>query len=67
MARIGSIIPGSPLSPSMVELLKQDNVADPKRSGLDRLGVRPTAVESIVPTYMDRFRRGGRFRSARLA
>jgi NADH dehydrogenase len=25
------------------------------------LGIEPTAVEVVLPTYLDRYRRGGRF------
>jgi NADH dehydrogenase len=28
---------------------------------LDTLAIRPTAVEAILPTYLDRFRVGGRY------
>lgn len=67
MAGLASLVPGAPINRSMVEMLKDDNVVDPKAAGLDRLGLTPTAVESIVPTYMDRFRRGGRWKQPRLA
>ena len=36
-------------------------VAAPGAPGLAELGITPTAVEVILPTYMDRFRRGGWF------
>jgi uncharacterized protein YbjT (DUF2867 family) len=44
-----------------VELLKSDNVANPDLPGLAELGISPTAVDAIVPTYLWRFRRGGQF------
>ncbi len=54
-----------PLAPQVtsdqVELLKSDNVANPDLPGLADLGVSPTAVDAIIPTYLWRFRRGGQF------
>jgi NADH dehydrogenase len=35
--------------------------------GLEDLGITPTAAEVVLPTYLDRFRRGGRARNPRLA
>jgi NADH dehydrogenase len=42
-------------------LLRRDNVAAEGSKGLEALGVEPTSVESIVPTYLWRYRRGGQF------
>ena len=42
-------------------LLKQDNVVGEGVAGLAALGIEPTSVESIVPTYLWRYRRGGQF------
>jgi NADH dehydrogenase len=50
-----------------VELLKSDNVADPNLPGLADLGVTPTAIDAIVPTYLWRFRRGGQFAQSEAA
>jgi NADH dehydrogenase len=50
-----------PLTTDQVELLKSDNIADPKAPGLGALGVTPTAVEPILPTYLYRYRPGGQF------
>jgi NADH dehydrogenase len=35
--------------------------------GLAALGITPTTVEAILPTYMDKYRLGGRFRSRNAA
>jgi uncharacterized protein YbjT (DUF2867 family) len=59
-ARVAEYIPGKPLTRDQVELLKTDNVLSGAAPGLADLGVRPTAVELILPTFMDRFRKGGR-------
>lgn len=47
-----------------VELLRVDNVAGGAAPGLTDLGVQPTAVEPILPTYLYRFRKGGQFAEA---
>ena len=54
-----SILPNPPLTPDQVELLKRDNVVSPGALGLSTLGITATPVEAILPTYLDRFRRGG--------
>jgi NADH dehydrogenase len=58
-ARLMSVLPSPPLTPDQVELLKSDNVVSSGALGLADLGISPTAVEAILPTYLDRFRRGG--------
>jgi len=58
-ARLMAILPNPPLTPDQVELLKRDNVVSSGAMTLAALGLTPTAVEGILPTYLDRFRRGG--------
>ena len=58
-ARLMSILPNPPLTPDQVELLKRDNIVSSGAMTLASLGIAPTAVEVILPTYLDRFRRGG--------
>jgi uncharacterized protein YbjT (DUF2867 family) len=58
-ARLMSLLPKPPLTPDQVEMLKHDNVVAAGALGLKMLGIEPTAVEAILPTYLDRFRRGG--------
>ena len=57
------------LTPDQVELLKSDNVVTDaaKREGrtLEALGIAPTAIEAIVPTYLWRFRKTGQFKVKR--
>jgi NADH dehydrogenase len=48
-----------PITRDQVELLKTDNVAS--GLGLKDLGVMPTVLESILPTYLWKYRRGGQF------
>jgi uncharacterized protein YbjT (DUF2867 family) len=58
-ARLMSILPNPPLTPDQVELLKRDTIVSPGALTLSGLGIAPTPVESILPTFLDRFRRGG--------
>jgi len=44
-----------------VYLMLQDNVVRPGAKTLADLGLSPTAAEVILPTYLDRFRIGGRY------
>jgi NADH dehydrogenase len=61
-AKLMAILPNPPITPDQVELLKGDNVVSPGALTLATLGIAPTAVEAILPTYLDRFRRGGWYR-----
>jgi NADH dehydrogenase len=58
-ARLLSLLPNAPLTADQVEMLKSDNIVAPSAMGLAELGVRPTPVEAVLPTYLDRFRKGG--------
>jgi NADH dehydrogenase len=58
-ARLMSILPNPPLTSDQVELLKRDNLVSSGALTLAALGISATAVEGILPTYLDRFRRGG--------
>ena len=50
-----------PLTRDQAKLLRADNVVSEDAPGLADLGIAPTACEIILPTYLDRFRRHGRF------
>ncbi len=54
-------LPRPLLTRDQVKLLRRDNVVGDDALTLADLGIRPTAVEVILPTYLDRFRKGGRF------
>jgi len=64
-------LPKPLLTPDQVELLKADNVvsAEAERDGrtLAGLGINPTAMEVIVPSYLWRFRKAGQFSTERAA
>jgi len=42
-------------------LLKVDNVVGDDAKGLEDLGINPTPIELIVPSYLQRYQPGGRF------
>ncbi len=44
-----------------VRLLRRDNVVGPKALTFADLGIAPKTAEIILPTYLERFRRSGRF------
>jgi NADH dehydrogenase len=64
-------LPKPLLTPDQVEMLKTDNVVSPAAQAegrtLSALGIEPTAMESIVPTYLWRFRKTGQFKAGRFA
>ena len=49
------------ITTDQVAMLQRDNVADPGLPGLEALGVAPTALEAVLPTYLWKYRKGGQF------
>jgi NADH dehydrogenase len=54
-------LPVPPITHDQVDLLTHDNVVRGGARTLADLGIAATAVEAILPTYLDRFRIGGRY------
>lgn len=54
-------LPVPPLTHDQVDLLIRDNIVRAGANSLATLGISPTAAEVILPTYLDRFRLGGRY------
>ena len=50
-----------PLTPDQVTLLRADNVVAEGADDLADLGVDPTGIEAIAPSYLWRYRDGGQF------
>jgi NADH dehydrogenase len=63
-ARLLQVLPVPPLTVDQVRLLERDNIVAAGAPGLAELGVKPTPIESVIPSYLDRFRPGGRFSAA---
>ncbi len=65
-AQFAQFLPKPPITPDQVELLRSDNVvsAEATREGrtLNEFGISPVAMETIVPSYLWRFRKTGQFR-----
>jgi uncharacterized protein YbjT (DUF2867 family) len=66
-AKLFSLLPKPPLTPDQVVQLKIDNVVAPGAKTLADLGIQPTPAELILPSYLDRYRPGGRFGNSQAA
>jgi NADH dehydrogenase len=58
LARVG-IAP--PITLDQVKMLERDNVVSPGAKTLGDLGITPTSMEAILPTYLARFRPSGQY------
>ena len=56
------LLPVPPLTRDQVTMLKHDNVVSEGAAGLADLGIEPTAIELVLPTYLGRHRKGGQAR-----
>jgi NADH dehydrogenase len=59
MGAVMQCLPMPQLTLDQVRLLKRDNVPSAGSAGLSDLGITPTSVETIIPTYLDRYRARG--------
>lgn len=64
---IFQMLPGKVLTVDQVRLLRQDNVVSGSVSGLRNLGITPETLDAILPSYLSRYRAGGRFAGKRHA
>ena len=64
-ARFLELLPKAPLTRDQVELLKVDNIVSRDALTFQDLGISPVSCELVLPTYLDRFRRGGRYNKSK--
>ena len=59
------LLPNPILTVDQVRLLKHDNVVAPTATGLaEELGITPTSVEAVIPSYLWRYRAKGEYAAA---
>jgi NADH dehydrogenase len=56
------LLPNPPLTRDQVRLLAHDNVVPEGAKGFRDLGITPTRISAVLPTYMEHHRRHGQFR-----
>ncbi len=61
------LLPKPPLTRDQVRMLARDAVVSDGAKGLADLGVSPTTIESILPSYITRYRRTGQYGKAETA
>ena len=66
-AAVLQFLPNPPLTPDQVELLRYDNIvseeAARERRTFEGLGIAPTTIEAVAPSYLWRFRKAGQFQT----
>ena len=69
MGGIMQYLPGAPLTPGQVEMLRSDNVVSQTAIEAGRtltdMGIVPTPLDDVLARYLVRFRRHGQFEGAR--
>jgi NADH dehydrogenase len=60
-------LPGAPITKDQWKMLKHDNVVTPGAEDLAALGVQPTPLGAVAPSWLVRYRRLGRFGAERQA
>lgn len=61
------LLPTPPLTLDQVKSLKTDNVVSNDTKTLQDLGVTPTSMDVVLPTYLKTYRRGGKFADKKVA
>lgn len=65
--KILSLAPTPPLTADQVETLKVDNMVSDTAKTLKDLGIKAVAMDCVLPTYLARYRPGGRFADVKAA
>lgn len=55
------LLPNAPITLDQLKMLKKDNVVSEDSKGLSDLGITPTPVEAILPSYLHHYRPKGQF------
>jgi hypothetical protein len=50
---VSEALPSPPITRNQVELMEQDNVADPDAPGFDVLQISPQPIENILPQMLE--------------
>lgn len=58
-------LPGAPITRDQWRMLRHDNVVADGAQGLVAMGVSPTPLESVAPSWLVRYRKAGRFGAER--
>ena len=61
MGDLQAMVMAPTVTTDQVALLRADNVVAPSARGLADLGVSPTTLEAILPSYLWRYRKGGQY------
>lgn len=61
LAELGAAFVAPPVTADQVKLLRTDNVVSGQYPGLGEIGVTPTTLEAVLPTYLYRYRKGGQY------
>ncbi|HEY3949869.1 complex I NDUFA9 subunit family protein [Phenylobacterium sp.] len=61
LAGVAGLSLPTPITADQVILLKMDNVMSGAHPGLSDLGVAPTTLEAVLPSYLYRYRKGGQY------
>ena len=61
IADLGAALIPPPVTADQVESLRVDNVVSGQHPGLEALGIQPTTLEAVLPTYLYRYRKGGQY------
>lgn len=54
VATLSAVVPHPPVTRDQLALIRQDNIVSPDAWTFDDLGIRPTAVEAVLPTYLSK-------------
>jgi NADH dehydrogenase len=56
-------LPGAPLTRDQWKMLQRDNLPAANSEGLEAFGIAPSALASVAPGWLQRYRQGGRWSS----